>query len=91
MIKEKNEERNKMIKEEKGVSKKQRINQKLAQRKEEKKNKKIIEKGEREIEGIKKKVRTSKGRVPKKKNVKVWSLTKPADPHPLCLSMVSLS
>ena len=31
------------------------------------------------------------GKGPKKKSVKVWSLTKPADPPPLCLSVVFLS
>ena len=42
------------------MSKKQRRNQKLAQRKDEKKKKKFIEKGEKEIKGIKKGVRKSK-------------------------------
>ena len=60
MIKEKIEERNKKIEEEKGMSKKQRRNQKLARRKDEKKKKKLIEKREKEIEGIKKEARKSK-------------------------------
>ena len=56
MIKEKIEERNKKIEEEKGLSKKQQ--RRLARRKEENKNNKIIEKVE-ELEGIESKEKES--------------------------------
>ena len=55
MIKEKIEDRNKKIEEEKGMSKKQQRNQRLARWKEEKKKNKIIEKGERRLKQVRKK------------------------------------